>query len=75
MANSFFADLARKRHYVRLPAAIITDAARVGDHGYAETLSEKLAYDCLKVLSSSWYQDIFPMAGIARKRARRHDDC
>ncbi len=40
---------------------------------YSETLAEKLAYDCMKVLWSDWYREIFPMTRIARNRARRHD--
>jgi len=40
---------------------------------YSETLAEKLAYDCMKVLQSRWYRETFPMTRIARNRARRHD--
>ncbi len=40
---------------------------------YSEALAEKLAYDCMKVLGSGWYRDIFPLTRVARNRARRCD--
>jgi predicted phage terminase large subunit-like protein len=40
---------------------------------YSETLAEKLAYDCMKVLASDWYREAFPLTGIARNRSRKFD--
>jgi len=40
---------------------------------YSESLAEKLAFDCMKVMYSHWYQQSFPLARIARNRSRKHD--
>ncbi|WP_093032231.1 phage terminase large subunit [Ruegeria marina] len=40
---------------------------------YSEGLSEKLAFDCLKVIESSWYGACFPDTRIARGRGARGD--
>lgn len=40
---------------------------------YAESLAEKLAFDCMKVLASNWYQEAFPLTRIARNRSRKFD--
>lgn len=40
---------------------------------YSESLAEKLAFDCMKVLVSKWYQEAFPIARIARNRSRKFD--
>lgn len=40
---------------------------------YSETLAEKLAFDCMKVLASKWYQDAFPLSRVARNRSRKYD--
>ena len=40
---------------------------------YSENLAGKLAFDCMKVLASKWYQDAFPLSRIARNRSRKID--
>ncbi|MGJ5621380.1 phage terminase large subunit [Sulfitobacter sp. MF3-043] len=40
---------------------------------YSENLAEKLAFDCMKVLASDWYQDTFPQTRVARNRSRKFD--
>lgn len=40
---------------------------------YSDTLSEKLAIDCLRVLSSPWYQATFPATRLAKGQTRRAD--
>ncbi|AGI66495.1 hypothetical protein OAN307_c07700 [Octadecabacter antarcticus 307] len=40
---------------------------------YSESLAEKLAFDCRKVLASNWYQDTFPLTRIASNRSRKCD--
>lgn len=40
---------------------------------YSDVLSEKLAIDCLRVLSSPWYQRLFPATRLARGQTRRAD--
>ena len=40
---------------------------------YSETLAEKLAGDCIKVLRSKWYGESFPMTRISANRSRRLD--
>ena len=36
-------------------------------------LAEKLAFECMKVLASDWYQDTCPLTRIARNRSRKFD--
>lgn len=59
-----------KSHYasVALPAFILghEPSARVICVSYAQGLAEKLAGDCRAVVSSSWYQDLFPRMRLAR---------
>ncbi|WP_050931676.1 phage terminase large subunit [Aestuariivita boseongensis] len=40
---------------------------------YSDTLSEKLAIDCLRILSSPWYQAAFPATRLAKGQTRRAD--
>ena len=40
---------------------------------YSDVLSEKLAFDCLKVLDAPWYHRLFPATRLARSRTRRTD--
>ena len=40
---------------------------------YSDILSEKLAVDCMRVLSAPWYQSLFPATRLARGQARRAD--
>lgn len=40
---------------------------------YAESLSEKLALDCQKVMQAPWYQNCFPGTRISKSRRARHD--
>ncbi len=40
---------------------------------YSENLAEKLAFDCMKVLASDWYQNTFPLSRVARNRSRKAD--
>ncbi|MGJ8623157.1 MAG: phage terminase large subunit [Yoonia sp.] len=40
---------------------------------YSDILSEKLAIDCLRVLSAPWYQALFPATRIAKGQSRRAD--
>jgi predicted phage terminase large subunit-like protein len=46
---------------------------RIVAASYGESLSEKLALDCQKVLLSRWYQEAFPLTRIAKGRAARAD--
>jgi len=46
---------------------------RIVAASYGESLSEKLALDCQKILMSSWYQEAFPLTRIAKGRAARSD--
>ncbi|MFC6637016.1 phage terminase large subunit [Sulfitobacter sp. JBTF-M27] len=40
---------------------------------YSETLAEKFALDCLKVLQASWYRAAFPATRIAKGKGARSD--
>lgn len=40
---------------------------------YSESLAEKLAHDCIKVLASDWYQKAFPMTRISANKSKRFD--
>lgn len=40
---------------------------------YAESLADKLALDCLKVLESAWYKQAFPGMRLSRNRSARSD--
>lgn len=40
---------------------------------YADSLSDKLALDCLKVMAAPWYQRAFPATRIAKDRMKRSD--
>jgi len=40
---------------------------------YSESLAEKLAFDCMKVLASDWYREAFPLTRIAKNRSKRFD--
>ncbi len=40
---------------------------------YAESLSEKLARDCMSGMTSSWYRETFPATRLARGRMSRSD--
>ncbi|MGM0743417.1 MAG: phage terminase large subunit, partial [Pseudomonadota bacterium] len=40
---------------------------------YSESLAEKFAVDCQKVMQSAWYQSCFPGTRISRGRSARND--
>jgi len=40
---------------------------------YSDILAEKLALDCLRVMDTAWYQQIFPRTRLARGQTRRAD--
>ena len=40
---------------------------------YSQELSEKFARDCLAIMQSEWYREVFPGTIISRKRSAAHD--
>ncbi|MGJ8606263.1 MAG: phage terminase large subunit [Marivita sp.] len=46
---------------------------RVLAASYSESLAEKLAFDCIKVMMSDWFRQAFPLSRIATNRSKRSD--
>ena len=46
---------------------------RIVAASYGESLSEKLALDCQKIMSARWYKEASPLTRIAKGRAARSD--
>jgi predicted phage terminase large subunit-like protein len=40
---------------------------------YAQDFSDKLAADCRSLMSTEWYQDLFPLTRLATRRSAVHD--
>lgn len=60
---------------VALPAYLlgVNPKAVIMSVAYNDELSSKLAYDCKKVMESSWYKELFPKTRLSKNRSSTMD--